>query len=162
MDITHDNLCLLAERFLTKQNFGVVFHDKFKAYTNSGEQPDCLGFRSGLSCLIECKTSRSDFLVDKRKKFRINPQMGLGDWRFFLTPKGLVTVDELPTGWGLLETDGKRVIKVFGFPTNTEWFSDKPFTGNKQAECDYMYSALRRMVIRGHFKEVYDGVPQKI
>lgn len=162
MQITHGNLCLLAEKFLTKQNFGVVFHDKFKAYTNSGEQPDCLGFRSGLSCLIECKTSRSDFLVDKRKKFRINPQMGLGDWRFFLTPKGLVTIDELPAGWGLLETDGKRVSKVFDFPANTDWYSRKPFTGNKQAECDYMYSALRRMVIRGHFKEVYEGIPQKV
>lgn len=29
---------------------------------------------------------------------------------------------------------------------------------DKQAECDYMYSALRRMDIRGHLNEVYDGV----
>lgn len=159
--ITHDNLCLLAEKFLTKNAFGVVFHDKFKAYTNTGEQPDCLGFRSGLSCLIECKTSRSDFLVDKRKKFRVDPLLGMGDWRFFLTPTGLIQVEELPSGWGLLETDGKRIKKVFGFPVNTEWFSVKPFTGNKQAECDYMYSACRRMVIRGHLKEIYDGVPVK-
>lgn len=158
LKITHDDLCLLAETFLTKQNFGVVFHDKFKTYTASGEQPDCLGFRSGVSCLIECKISRSDFLVDKRKKFRVDPSLGLGDWRFFLTPKGLVTVDELPTGWGLLETDGKRTTKVFGFPANTDWFT-KPFTGNKQSECDYMYSALRRMVIRGHLKEIYEGFP---
>lgn len=155
--LTHDNLCLLAEKFLTKQNFGVVFHDKFKAYTNTGEQPDCLGFRSGLSCLIECKTSRSDFLVDKRKKFRVDPLLGMGDWRFFLTPVGLIKIEELPGGWGLLETDGKRVKKVHGFPANTGWF-EKPFTGNKQAECDYMYSACRRMVIRGHLKEIYDGV----
>jgi hypothetical protein len=159
--LTHDNLCLLAEKFLVKNAFGVVFHDKFKAYTNTGEQPDCLGFRSGVSCLIECKTSRSDFLVDKRKKFRVDPLLGMGDWRFFLTPTGLIRVEELPAGWGLLETDGKRVSKVFGFPTNTGWFGDKPFTGNKQAECDYMYSACRRMVIRGHFKEIYDGVPVK-
>lgn len=162
MQITHDDLCLVAEKFLYKQNFGVVFHDKFKANSASGEQPDCLGFRSGLSCLIECKTSRSDFLVDKRKKFRVDPTLGLGDWRFFLTPVGLVRVDELPTGWGLLETDGKRVTKVFGFPNNTDWYSSKPFIGNKQAECDYMYSALRRMVIRGHFKEVYEGISQKV
>lgn len=159
--ITHDNLCLLAEKFLTKNAFGVVFHDKFKAYTNTGEQPDCLGFRSGVSCLIECKTSRSDFLADKRKKFRVDPTLGMGDWRFFLAPTGLISVGELPTGWGLLETDGKRVKKVYGFPANTGWFDSKPFTGNKQAECDYMYSACRRMVIRGHFKEIYDGVPIK-
>ena len=155
--LTHDNLCLVAENFLVKNRFGVVFHDKFKASTSTGEQPDCLGFRSGLSCLIECKTSRSDFLVDQKKKFRLDPSLGLGDWRFFLTPQGLISVDELPKGWGLLETDGKRVRRVHGFPMNTEWF-DKPFTGNKQAECDYLYSACRRMVIRGHFKEIYDGV----
>lgn len=161
MQITHDSLCLQAEKFLSKNGFGVVFHDKFKAYTSTGEQPDCLGFRSGLSCLIECKTSRSDFLVDRRKKFRVDPLLGMGDWRFFLTPTGLIQVEELPSGWGLLETDGKRIKKVFGFPVNTEWFSVKPFTGNKQAECDYMYSACRRMVIRGHLKEIYDGVPVK-
>jgi len=158
----HDDLCALAEKFLLRQNFGVVFHDKFKAHTSTGEQPDCLGFRNGLSCLIECKTSRADFLVDKRKKFRVDPSIGLGDWRFFLTPKGLLTTDELPSGWGLLETDGKRVIKVFGFPNNTDWHTNKPFTGNKQAECDYLYSALRRMVIRGHFKEVYEGIPKPL
>ncbi len=158
--LTHDSLCLLAEKFLVKNTFGVVFHDKFKAYTNTGEQPDCLGFRSGVSCLIECKTSRSDFLADKRKKFRTDPTLGMGDWRFFLAPTGIISVDELPTGWGLLETDGKRVKKVYRFPTNTEWFN-KPFIGNKQAECDYMYSACRRMVIRGHFKEIYDGVLTK-
>ena len=157
--LTHDSLCLLAEKFLSKNGFGVVFHDKFKAITGTGEQPDCLGFKSGVSCLIECKTSRADFLVDSRKKFRVDPLLGLGDWRFFLTPSGLVTVDELPIGWGLLETDGKRVKKIHGFPTNTGWF-DKPHAGNKQAECDYLYSACRRMVIRGYFKEIYDGVPK--
>lgn len=161
MTTTHSELCLIAEKFLVKNGFGVVFHDKFKASTTSGEQPDCLGFRNRVSCLIECKTSRSDFLVDRKKKFRLDPSIGLGDWRFFLTPTGLIVPDELPPGWGLLETDGKRVKKVVGWPTNTDWISGKPFTGDKQGECDYMYSALRRMVIRGHFKEVYDGLPVK-
>ena len=158
MDITHDHLCLLAEKFLKNHGFGVVFHDKFRAATNNGEQPDALGFRSGVSCLIECKTSRADFLADRKKRFRKDPTLGIGDWRFMLTPKGLIKVDELPEGWGLLETSGKRIIKTFGFPANTGWF-DKPLTGNKQAECDYMYSACRRMVIRGHFNEIYEGLP---
>lgn len=156
--ITHDSLCLLAEKVLKSNGFGVVFHDKFRAHTNSGEQPDCLGFRSGVSCLIECKTSRADFLADRKKKFRVDPSLGMGDWRFMLTPKGLIDVEELPVGWGLLETSGKRILKTHGFPPNTEWYYS-PFIGNKQAECDYMYSALRRMVIRGHFKEIYEGLP---
>ncbi|MDH4628073.1 hypothetical protein J2P93_11870, partial [Escherichia coli] len=29
---------------------------------------------------------------------------------------------------------------------------------NKQVECDYMLSALRRMELRGHLNEIYDGV----
>ena len=74
-----------------------------------------------------------------------------------LTPKGLINVSELPEGWGLLETCGKRVTKVSGWPSNASWMRGKPFTGNKQAECDYMYSALRRMEIRGHLKEIYEG-----
>lgn len=37
--------------------------------------------------------------------------------------------------------------------------SSKPFAANKQAECDYMYSALRRMQVRGHLDQVYDGLP---
>lgn len=159
MTITHDGLCLLAEKFLKNNGFGVVFHDKFRAVTNTGEQPDSLGFRSGISCLIECKTSRSDFLADRKKKFRRAPELGMGDWRFMLTPKDLIKVEELPTGWGLLETTGKRILKVHGWPSNCDWF-DKPFYSNKQAENDYLYSACRRMVIRGHFNEIYDGVPK--
>ncbi|EJF5840443.1 hypothetical protein M8W81_005320, partial [Salmonella enterica] len=33
----------------------------------------------------------------------------------------------------------------------------KPFKANKQAECDFMYSALRRVGIRGHLNDVYDS-----
>lgn len=157
--ITHDHLCSMAEKFLKRNGFGVVFHDKFRAITPHGELPDALGFRSSVSCLIECKTSRADFLADRKKRFRKDPTKGMGDWRFMLTPKDLIKVEELPEGWGLLETTGKRIIKVHGFPRNTEWF-DKPFTGNKQSECDYLYSACRRMVIRGHFDEVYEGIPK--
>lgn len=160
-EITHSALCLLAESFLGRQSFGVVFHDKFKAVTQTGEQPDTLGFRNGVSVLIECKTSRTDFLADRKKKFRIDPNLGLGDWRFFLAPKGLILCEELPAGWGLLETCGKKVYKTSGWPSSCDWISGKPFVGNKQGECDYMYSALRRMVIRGHFKEVYEGIPCK-
>ncbi|HAN4325552.1 TPA: hypothetical protein IFB93_004902 [Escherichia coli] len=54
-----------------------------------------------------------------------------------------------------------RVRKVHGWPRgNCCWGNpdDKPFTGNKQVECDYMLSALRRMELRGHLNEIYDGV----
>ncbi|OSM85604.1 hypothetical protein L317_13930 [Escherichia coli SHECO003] len=61
----------------------------------------------------------------------------------------------------LLTEKKKRVRKVHGWPKgNCCWGNpdDKPFTGNKQVECDYMLSALRRMELRGHLNEIYDGV----
>lgn len=157
--MTHDELCLRAERYLRSNGFGVVFHDKFKAYTGTGEQPDAIGFRNGVSCLIEVKCSRADFHADKKKHFRIDPETGLGDWRFFMCEPDVIKVEDLPDGWGLLYVTGTRVKKVHGFPPNTAWYYKKPFKANKQAECDYMYSALRRMVVRGHFKEIYEGLP---
>lgn len=160
MELSHDDLCQIAYRFLKNNGFGVVFHDKFKACTPSGEQPDAMGFRNGTSCLIECKRTRSDFLADKKKRFRLNPEMGMGNWRFMLAPKGLIKQTELAEGWGLLETDGKRVYKTFGWPNNTGWILDAPFAGSKINETAYMYSALRRMEIRGHLKEIYEGVPE--
>jgi hypothetical protein len=77
-----------------------------------------------------------------------------------LTPKGLVGIDELPEGWGLLEvTDNGRILKRHGWPGSALWISEAPFEANLRAENAYMYSALRRMEIRGHLKEVYDGMP---
>ncbi len=154
-DLTHDDLCAIAYKFLRNNGFGVTFHDKFKASNPSGEQPDAMGFRSGTSCLIECKRTRSDFLADKKKRFRITPSMGMGDWRLFLAPKGLIKVNELPDKWGLLETDGRRVYKTHGWPSNTQWISNKPFEGSKINEQAYLYSALRRMEVRGLLDQVY-------
>lgn len=59
------------------------------------------------------------------------------------------------------KTDGRRIYKTHGFPSNAMLISSKPFTGHKVSELGMMYSALRRMVIRGHFNEIYEGVPCK-
>lgn len=68
---------------------------------------------------------------------------------------------EWATGDSLFHVVNGRVRKVHGWPKgNCCWGNpdDKPFTGNKQVECDYMLSALRRMELRGHLNEIYDGV----
>lgn len=157
--MTHDELCRMAASFLKRNKFGVVFDDRFRAITGTGECPDALGFRNGCSVLIEVKVSRADYLRDKKKHFRAKPEMGMGDWRFYMAPKGLIRQDELPAGWGLLEVSNGRVYKTCGWPKNTTMISGKPFKAHKQAECDYMYSALRRMEIRGHLDEIYLGIP---
>ncbi|MCX8596782.1 hypothetical protein J3U31_02710 [Gilliamella sp. B3486] len=154
-ELNHNELCLIADKFLKRNGFGVVFHDRYQACIGTGEKPDAIGFRNNVSLLIECKTSRSDFLADKKKTFRINPNLGMGDWRFYLCPPDLIKIDDLPIGWGLLYACGNRVRKIHGFPTNVTLITDKPFNSNKQAECDFLYGALRRMVIRGHFDDIY-------
>ncbi|HDX9095508.1 TPA: hypothetical protein ACM2WJ_001927 [Klebsiella pneumoniae] len=160
MALTHDELCQIACRFLQTNGFKVAFHDRFRAWTPYGEQADAIGFRNGASCLIEAKCSRSDLLADRKKPFRVEPEKGMGDWRFMISEPGIVNIEDLQHGWGLLHVVKGRVKKVHGWPGNWEWVNrdSKPFQANKQAECDYMFSALRRMDLRGHLKEVYDGV----
>lgn len=142
---THAQLCLRAERFLRSNGFSVAFSDRFQAGVATGEKPDAIGFRNGASCLIEVKCSRSDFLADSKKPFRLDPRNGMGDWRFFMCEPGIINITDLPDGWGLLNVTGRKVIKVHGWPGNALWLSNKPFRANKQAECDFLYSALRRI-----------------
>lgn len=88
------------------------------------EIPDAIGWlRSGVSLVVECKVSRADFLADSAKSSREagrtgppateersrptarSPRKtaGLGAYRFYLAPSGLLFPEELPEGWGLLE-----------------------------------------------------------
>lgn len=62
-------------------------------HTSTSETPDAIGFFQGGSCsiLIECKTSVSDFYSDRSKPFRKQPELGMGNFRWYMTPKGLVT-----------------------------------------------------------------------
>ena len=154
--MTHDDLVKRAEKWLKNQGCNVVFRDDFNPPVYTGEQPDAIGWMYGISVLIECKTSRSDFHADKKKRFRITPSDGMGDFRFFMSPPDIIKPDELPDGWGLLYATSKQIKKIVGYPRS--WRDKKPFQGNKEYECQMMYGALRRMVLRGHF----DGIYQKL
>jgi hypothetical protein len=75
-----------------------------------GEVPDVIGWKGSCqSVLVECKVSRSDFLADANKPFRLRPEDGLGNRRFYMTPVGLIAREELPKHWGLLECKGRHV-----------------------------------------------------
>lgn len=150
-------MCVIAGKFLKNNGFTVSFDDRFKAATASGEQPDAIGFRNGVSCLVEVKVSRSDFLSDKNKRFRKDPSLGAGDWRFYMSPPEIIKQKDLPDGWGLLWVDKGRVKKVFGWPSNAQWGICKPFIGNKEVELSIMYSALRRVQVAGFLDVVYGG-----
>lgn len=71
-------------------------------FTHNAELPDILAFDMRLSTVVECKVSRGDFLKDAKKSFRLNPNSGMGDYRYYCCPKDLIKPEELPFGWGLL------------------------------------------------------------
>lgn len=106
----HIRLTTLGARWMKRQGFDVVGTEIIAA--GSREQPDVIGFRSLCSALIEVKISRGDFLADALKPERQTAGSGLGVYRFYLCPLGLIAVDELPPRWGLLYAVGHTIREV--------------------------------------------------
>lgn len=106
--MTHADLVQRAERWLrNSRNCSVVLT---RGNVCAGEQPDALGWNGqGWSILVECKTSRADFLRDQHKPHRI---IGVGNERWFLATPGIVDVADLPDDWGLLECLPAQVRQV--------------------------------------------------
>lgn len=92
----------------------------------------------GRSWLIEVKTSRADFLADRKKVFRMDPLIGLGNFRVYAVPPGIVKTTDLPPGWGLIEIRPKTV-KVLQEPK--QWELTPPC---HRREKRLLVSALRR------------------
>lgn len=75
--------------------------------TQGMECTDVYGTSGWQSTIIEVKTSRADFKKDSKKKIR-NEQFkkySVGNYRYYLAPKGIIKPDELGDNWGLLEWD---------------------------------------------------------
>lgn len=104
----HKKLTLMGAAWLRKNGFSVV--ETELTCFGCREQPDVLGFRSSCSALVEVKISRSDFLTDKKKPER--SAGGLGLYRFYLCPEGLIKPEELPPKWGLLYANGRTVNAI--------------------------------------------------
>src|SRR5438445_758275 len=101
--MTHAQLVTKAVHWLRRYRCGVVLSEQACV---SGEMPDAIGWKRAChSVLVECKVTRSDFLADRAKPFRMKPEQGVGSERFYLVPAGLVgpvsRSDWLvrPSGW---------------------------------------------------------------
>jgi hypothetical protein len=129
------------------------------------EIPDVLGFRDQGTILIECKTSRSDFFADGKKFFRINPKMGMGEYRFYLCPEGMIVKEDLPEKWGLIYAkDGRARMKYNPYAgEHTSWINGfGREERNYRNEWQIMFSALRRLHIRNRLDEIYERPPTEI
>lgn len=150
--MTHKELVEIAYKWVLKRGSCGVAFKEFYTYCRNGEYPDVIGFGSGESVVIECKASRADFLADAKKIFRRNPDLGMGRRRYYCCEKGLISIDELPAKWGLLEVDGGNVRLTHNpYKRFTNYF-----TVDIRSEHQVMYSALRRLAIKGYIKHIYD------
>ena len=97
----------MAVAWLRRYRCGVVLSEQACV---SGEMPDAIGWKKACrSVLVECKVTRSDFLADRAKPWRRQPEIGVGSERYYLAPQGTIGIEELPRGWGLLEICGREI-----------------------------------------------------
>jgi len=137
--MTHDALVRVAKKWLIKARACSIVLTETQA--QSGEIPDAIGWRGQVSTLIECKTSVADFRRDLKKWYR-NSGPGIGQQRYFMAPEGVIPVDELPVGWGLLEVEGSTVKTVKKIDL---LYLDERIAS---AEVPMLVAALRRTQIR--------------
>jgi len=58
------------------------------------------------------KVSRADYLADRAKAHRQDGALGMGLYRYFMAPEGIISVHDLPKYWGLVEVSPKGVLRV--------------------------------------------------
>src|SRR5271166_5587669 len=151
--MTHAQLVERAVHWLRRYRCGVVLSEQACA---SGEMPDAMGWKKAChSVLVECKVTRADFLADRGKPFRQRPETGVGSERYYLAPRGLIGIEELPRGWGLLEVCGrelemaKRSAKDLRSPAGFE------------LEMNLLLASLRRVEVRIEPQSITDFLKWK-
>lgn len=116
--MTHSELNAIAVKWLLRPvsgkgpNCQVAFQEV--SDTSGRERCDAWGWSWGYppcSVLVEVKVSRSDFLADRKKPHR-QEGCGVGTYRYFMCPEGLITIDDLPERWGLLWVNKRGHVKV--------------------------------------------------
>lgn len=155
--LTHGELVKIAKRWLEKaKGCGVAVPELVSITT---EIPDAIGFRSDYSILVECKISRADYLADMKKEFRAFPELGMGDYRFYMCPTGLIKPEELPKKWGLVyvNENGKARQIVGGNGNMHHKWEEWRFEKNSNAEYRLMYSLLRRVHLNKNLEQVFSG-----
>ena len=106
--------------------------------SGAGQCPDAIGFHPGYSVSIECKSSRADFLRDK-KKLHVRSDRGMGCEKYYLAPPGVIKRGDLPDfKYGILEPRGRGLRAVH---SPSRFFAKPDF----QKENTLLVSAIRRL-----------------
>lgn len=142
VQVKHAQLVARAAHWLRcRYGCGIVLSEQYCA---TGEVPDVIGWKASCqSVLVECKVSRSDFLADAQKPFRLHPEEGLGSKRFYMAPAGMIAPEELPKHWGLLECKG-REVELLAKPARI----DQRTQVGLMKEMNLLLASLRRVEVR--------------
>lgn len=160
----HSELCQLAVKWLQRpQSQGgpgctVAVSEVRTGW--SGEIPDAIGFRasgdfSDGSVVVEVKVSRADFLADAKKPHR--QAGGIGTWRYYLCPEGLIQPDELPAGWGLLWVNRRGHIKPMAGPALHAKAHYQVYRDTLAAWCQPVEAARERFLLVKLFHRIGDA-----
>jgi len=119
MKLDHNSLSKLAAKWMQRPTSanGPGCHISFTEVGGlfGGERADAWGYRwghGGGSVLVEVKVSRSDFLADTKKPHRNGECLGMGKYRYYMSPEGIINIEDLPGGWGLLWVNSRGHIKL--------------------------------------------------
>jgi len=145
--LTHNDIVKYSRKVLKRSGkFWTCPVTFMELSTANNEIPDVIGFHSGGSALIEAKASRNDFLSDKKKFFRKNSYMGMGNYRFYACPTNMISKEELPEKWGLIYVSDKGRCTIIVKPEKQE--------ANIKAEHSFLYSVIRRIIIYHDLNEI--------
>jgi len=113
---SHDELSLIVAKWLKKHSKNILIPNcatiALDLKTLEQEKPDVIGWNGCSSTMIEVKVGRRDFLQDFKKPFRKYPERGVGQYRYYCCPNGLINESELPENWGLLYLNNKNKIEI--------------------------------------------------
>lgn len=115
------------------------------------EVPDIFAVDRQGTYMVEVKVSHKDFLADNRKTFRRRPKEGVGKWRYYACPEGIIQPEEVPPRWGLIYVyeDGRvGIVKGKKFPREPD---EGRYTFQQNFELEYweLYAMLRKAVSWG-------------
>ena len=134
--MTHKDIVVRAKAWLeAKKHCAVIFTELVHG---ESETPDAIGWRGKYSYLAEAKATRSDFLADKKKPYRYDPNKGMGNFRYYMCPPNIISKEELPPKWGLIYVYPKQMRVIVEATCRTQ-------DTIKLEEHSILCSALRRV-----------------
>jgi len=137
--VSHAELVERAVRWLRRtMGCGVVLAER---HSVAVETPDAIGWKYGQSHMVECKVSRADFRADAKKPWRLTDDSGMGRYRWYLAPAGMLRVEEVPEGFGFLEAHPRHIAVGRQAPRRDGHA--------QQGEIHLLVSELRRYQLHG-------------